>query len=267
MKENLLHGKNIAVFASYGAIGKVVAETLANKGAHVFISGRNQEKLSLLEQKIKSTGGKVTSKIVDATNEDEVAYFLGYIKKEGKELSGVFNAIGTMMKGKDHVKPALKITVDLFRKYFDNMVISQFITSREAAKIMSAQKYGSIVLMSATPSQGVAPLIPGPSTAHAAVDGLGRCLATEWGPMGIRVNSIMSGGMTETPNIKQVHAGMAREMNVPLDVMIENTSMQSALRRGPSVQETAEVVSFLLSDNASSITGAIINSSCGAIID
>lgn len=267
MSTRSLEGKTIAVFAAYGAIGSVVTKTLAEKGATLLISGRDLDRLDELRVIIEKTGSHVYVQQIDATDEKQVREAFESWQQNEIIVDGVFNAIGSRMLGIDQVKPACETSVQLFKKYFDNMVVSQFITSREASRIMQRRGKGSIVMMGATPARGQAALITGPSVAHAAVEGMARCLATEWGPLGIRVNCVMSSGIIETPNIQEVLAGIARETGASQESIQERVKMQAALRRSPTTKEIAEVVSFLFSKNSSALTGAILNASCGSVLD
>jgi enoyl-[acyl-carrier-protein] reductase (NADH) len=73
--------------------------------------------------------------------------------------------------------------------------------------------------------------------------------------------------MPETRTIQQAFDGMARTLGVPKDALAKGFIDKPLLKRMPTLAETANVVAYLASDQASSITGAIINSSCGEILD
>jgi NAD(P)-dependent dehydrogenase (short-subunit alcohol dehydrogenase family) len=120
---------------------------------------------------------------------------------------------------------------------------------------------------SATPAKGVAPFIAGASATKAAVEGLARCLATEWGPLGIRVVCVRSAGIPESPRIQEVFEGMARIAGVPKDALFQAAKEKTLLKRMPTLGETAAITAFLASDGASSLTGAIINASRGEVLD
>ena len=266
-QNGILHGKTALIFGAGGAIGSTVATTFAREGATLFLSGRHIDSVNKIAEQIKSSGYDAASDLVDAVNEDKVnKYFEKVFKKTGK-IDIVFNAIGSRLDGAIHVMPSTETSLETFKMYLNNMVLSQFLTSRVAAKYMQKQSKGSIVLMTATPSRGVAPFLPGACAGHAAIDGLARCLALEFGAMGIRVNAVMSGGMQETPNIQEVIKGMAKLVGAPVEALMQQVKEKSILKRTSTLKETAEVVTFIASDKASSITGAIINASCGEVLD
>lgn len=263
----ILKDKVAVIFGAGGAIGSTVARHFAAEGAVLFLSGRNLSSVKIVGDEIRKTGYPCTESQVNAVKEEEVNQYMENVYQQAGRIDIVFNAIGSRMDGALQVMPSTETPLEVFLMYLNNMVLSQFLTARVAAKYMSRNKSGSVVLMSATPSRGVAPFLPGASTGHAAVDGLARCLATEWGMMGIRVNAVMSGGMQETPNIQEVLAGMARVAGAPVDALKQQVIEKSILRRTTTLKETAQVITFLASDKASSITGAIINASCGEVLD
>jgi len=266
-QSNILQGKTALVFGAGGAIGSIVAKTFAREGANVFLSGRHLESVQKTSEHIRSQGFEAVVDVVDATNEEQVNNYIEKVFKTAGKIDIVFNAIGSRMDGATQMMPSTQTPLKVFTMYMNNMVLSQFLTARVAAKYMMQQGKGSIVMMGATPSKGVASFLPGASTGHAAIDGLTRCLAAEFGAMGIRVNAVMSGGMQETPNIQEVLSGMAKIIGVPKEALMQQVKEKCVLKRGSTLVETAEVIAFIASDRASSITGAIINASCGEVLD
>lgn len=266
-QKGILEGKVALVFGAGGAIGSTVSKAFAQAGATVYLAGRTLSSVQKTCTAVTSGGYIAYADEVNAIDEMQVnAYFEKVFNKEGK-IDIVFNAIGSRMDGAIHVMPSTETPLDVFKLYLNNMVLSQFLTARVGARYMARQNKGAIVLMSATPSRGVAPFLPGASVGHSAIDGLARCLATEFGPVGIRVNAVMAGGMQETPNIQAVLNGMSKLTGVPLEALMQGVKEKSALKRTSTLAETAEVITFMASDKSSSITGAIINASCGEVLD
>jgi NAD(P)-dependent dehydrogenase (short-subunit alcohol dehydrogenase family) len=106
----------------------------------------------------------------------------------------------------------------------------------------------------------------GHSAAHAAIEGLVKSLAAEWSPSGVRVTGLMSGGMPETTRIGEVLATMAKFAGVAPGDMGEVTRQKTQLKRMPTLDQTASVAAFLASDYSGSLTGTIVNASCGEVI-
>ncbi|MGH8915730.1 MAG: SDR family oxidoreductase, partial [Acidimicrobiia bacterium] len=87
------------------------------------------------------------------------------------------------------------------------------------------------------------------------------------GPQGVRVVSVRTMGMAETRTMRQTYETAGREMGVPTDKVAEMIASRALLRRAPTLLDTAKLISFLASDEARSITGAIVNASSGQVLD
>jgi NAD(P)-dependent dehydrogenase (short-subunit alcohol dehydrogenase family) len=74
-------------------------------------------------------------------------------------------------------------------------------------------------------------------------------------------------GIGETRTMQQTYELGGQSMGMPAEKMHAIVASRALLGRSPSVAETATLLAFLASDEAAAITGAIINSSCGQVID
>jgi NAD(P)-dependent dehydrogenase (short-subunit alcohol dehydrogenase family) len=132
---------------------------------------------------------------------------------------------------------------------------------------MSREGSGVIIILSGTPSRGVAPNTSAIGAAFGAVEALTRSLAVELGPAGVRVVCVRSMGMAETRTMQQTYEMAGKAMGVPKEKMAEIVTSRALLRRSPSLVDTAKLISFLASDEAPTITGAIVNCSSGQVLD
>ncbi len=172
-----------------------------------------------------------------------------------------------MERGEDLVAPSTDIAQEAFTHYMTHAVVSQFLTARAAAKHMLAKRSGAVIFLGATPATGLAPFVAGATAAHAAIEGLTRCLATEWSPSGVRVVCIRASGMQDTQRIRRVRGAIAKLVGAPEPAFAQGVIEKSLLKRTLTVEETAELVAFLASDVAAPLTGAILNASCGEVLD
>jgi NAD(P)-dependent dehydrogenase (short-subunit alcohol dehydrogenase family) len=140
------------------------------------------------------------------------------------------------------------------------ILLSTFLTSRIVARSMAERKAGSIVTLTATLSSMTAPFMAGITATSAAIEGLTRSLAGEFGPAGIRVNCVRGNGMPETRTIQETVAGYI-ELGYAIPMALP------PLGRPITVAETAAAVAFLLSDHASGMTGQVVTVSAGAFVD
>ncbi|MCA9840401.1 MAG: SDR family oxidoreductase [Trueperaceae bacterium] len=256
----LLKDKHAVIFAATGAVASEVARTFAREGAHVWLSGRNEAKLSELVDEIQQQGGNAHFHLLDATNPQAVGHYVAHIAKEIPSLDITFNGIG--LPPKDLGYPALSAVQPLedFFKPINLIVGSTFLTSREVAKVMQGQGHGSIITLSATLNVMPAAFMAGISAACGAVESITRSLAGEFGPSGIRVNCVRGNAMPETATIQLTTAGL----EAILGRMPEPSP--PPLGRPITVAETAKTAAYLASDLASGVTGQVVMVSAGAFV-
>lgn len=264
----LLSGKIIVIVGAAGAIGSEVSRTMASHGAQVLMLGRTKQSLESIASQIRQTGGKASVFVADATDRDSVTNCFAEIVNQFQRIDAIINTIGIDSKHASTLcAPSTEVNKEAFLEYSDTVVWSQFLTASVAASYMQKQKAGVVMFLTATPARGVAPFMAGHSAGHAAIEGLVRALATEWGAAGIRVVGIRSGGMPETRRLQEVLGAMARLVGAPEAEFMQHAQQKPLLGRMPKLKETAGVAAFLASNLASSLTGAIINSSCGEVVD
>jgi 3-oxoacyl-[acyl-carrier protein] reductase len=252
-----LTDKNALIFAATGGIGSEVARTFARQGAHVFISGRNAEPLEQLASEIRAQGGRASAEIVDATDQAAVQAYVDQIVAEVGRIDATFNAIG--QRPSELAYPALSTeqSLDDFFKPLHVILGSTFLTSRTVGAQMARQGSGSIVTLSATLSVWTGAYMAGISATCAAIEGLTRSLAGEFGPSGVRVNCVRGNAMMETRTIAETGAGLMRLGYQP--------SMSPTLLGRPiSVGETAATAAFLASEASSGITAQVLTVAAGA---
>jgi 3-oxoacyl-[acyl-carrier protein] reductase len=256
-----LTAKNILVFAATGAIAGGAARKFAREGAHVWISGRDAGRLEALADEIRAAGGNATPHVVDATDEAQVTDYVAQVAGQAGRIDGVFNGIGGRPADLRYPQPSSTQALADFMHPLHVVVGSQFLTSRTAAAHMAQQGTGgAIVILTATLSRMTAPFMAGITAASTAVEGLARALAGEFGPAGIRVNVVRGSGMPETRTIPETVGdtialtGKAPSMTLP------------PLGRPISVAETVNAAAFLLSDDASGMTGQVVTVCAGAFV-
>jgi 3-oxoacyl-[acyl-carrier protein] reductase len=253
----MLSGKQAVIFAATGGIGSEVARTFARQGAHVFISGRNAASLEQLAGEIRNAGGKVSAEVVDATDPAAVQQYVDQVIAEAGQIDVTFNAIG--QRPSELAYPALSTeqSLDDFFKPLHVILGSTFLTSRTVGAQMVKQGHGSIITLSATLSVWTGAYMAGISATCAAIEGLTRSLAGEFGPAGVRVNCVRGNAMLETRTIAETGAGLVALGYQP--------SMSPTLLGRPiTVGETAATAAFLASDHASGITAQVLTVAAGA---
>lgn len=261
-----LQGKIAAIFGAGGEVGAAVANEFAAQGAHLFLSGRTRSRVQNVADAIRGNGWTAAVAELNALDDDAVTSYIDRVVAEAGRLDIVFNAVGPQPIEYDNATSTMDLSVDKFMLPISTIVASQFITARSAARHMVRQGSGVVIFLSATVSQGTSNT-SAIGAAYGALESLTRSLAVDFGPRGVRVVSVRSMGMTETRTMQQTFEIGGRAMGLPKEKLEEIITSRALLGRSPSVADTARLVSFLASDEAQSITGAIINSSSGQVLD
>ncbi len=264
--EPRLAGKVAVIFGAGGEVGTAVAKELAAEGARLFLSGRTGSRVRATADAI-STDGQTAAVELDALDEEAVNRHVDDVVETAGRLDIVFNAMGPQPTEYGNGTSTMDLPIEEFMLPITSIVPSAFITARAAARHMVEGGSGVLVFLSGTPSRGVAPNTSAIGAAFGAVESLTKSLAVELGPLGVRVVCVRSMGMAETRTMQQTYEMAATAMGVPKEKMAEIVTSRALLRRSPSLVDTAKLISFLVSDEASSITGAIVNSSAGQVLD
>ena len=87
----LLEGKNAVIYGGGGSIGGAVARAFAREGAHVFLAGRTEAKLTEVANDIREAGGEAETAAVDALDEDAVDRHAGAVVGKAGSIDISFN--------------------------------------------------------------------------------------------------------------------------------------------------------------------------------
>jgi 3-oxoacyl-[acyl-carrier protein] reductase len=264
--ESRLEGKVAVIFGAGGQVGAAVARELAAQGARLFLSGRTTSRVRAAAGAI-SAAGQTAAAELDALDEEAVNRHVDQVVETTGRIDIVFNAMGPQPTEYGNGTSTMDLTIEEFMLPITTIVPSAFITARAAARHMVREGSGVLIFLSGTPSRGVAPNTSAIGAAFGAVESLTRSLAVELGPLGVRVVCVRTMGMAETRTMQQTYEMAATTMGVPKEKMAEIVTSKAVLRRSPSLVDTAKLISFLASDEAGSITGAIVNSSAGQVLD
>lgn len=263
----LLHEKVAVIFGAGGAIGSRVAREFSHEGATVLLSGRRLDPVEKVLKDIRSSNAKADAAEVDALDEKAVNEYLERVLEQAGRIDIVFNAVGPQPIEFDNGKSTMELSFEKFLIPMNTYVASNFLTTRAAARHMLPRRSGVILFVTASPSMGIAPHISAIGAAMGALEAMMRCFAAEWSPSGVRVVGVRSAGMHDTRTIHQTFENMGRTVGLTEEQFTKQVQQQTLLKRMPVVDDTAKIAAFLASDRANTITGAILNSTCGQIID
>ena len=249
----LLKGRTVVVTGSTRGIGKVTAQHLADAGAHVAVVGRNQDRGRRVVDEISSSGGTARFFPCDLTEEANVSsLFLQVVDHFGPVDAVVGNAAATDVATRDH-RVTEQSTED-FEHFMRSNVRSAFWTFKYGIPAMG-DTGGAFVTVSSMASTTPMPRQPSYSTSKAAVCGLARQVAVDYGMEGIRSNILLL-GFVET-NASRPLLGEARIGDV-----IRATTGGAP----PTALDVARSIAFLVSDSATGFNGATLTLDRGMTI-
>jgi NAD(P)-dependent dehydrogenase (short-subunit alcohol dehydrogenase family) len=261
----MLKDKVAVVYGAGGAVGGAVARAFASEGADLHLAGRNLARLEAVANEIVGAGGSAEAAAVDALDEVALDQHLQNVVDKAGRIDISFNAIG-VPNPKARV-PLVELDLEQFSLPITTYTRSYFLTARLAARRMVVNRSGVIMTITSTPSRTGVPLIGGGGPAMAAVEALTRGLSAELAPYGIRVVGLRPQGMPETPRIRESFEGYAKASGMTWDQFQESLASRTHPRRLSTLEEMANVAAFLASDQASGLTGTIVNLTMGSLDD
>jgi 3-oxoacyl-[acyl-carrier protein] reductase len=258
----LLENKNAVVYGAGGAIGGAVARAFAREGARLFLAGRTLDNVEAVAKEISDAGGMAESARVDALDEQAVEDHIADVAGKTDRIDVLCNAIGMEdIQG----APLLDMSFEDFAQPVAIATRTQFLTARAVARRMVRQGSGVILTVTAEPTPS--PKIGGFGVACAAIEGLWRSFAAELGPHGVRLIVLRSAGSPDTPAVQEVWRIHAKAAGRPLEEYTADSGSGTLLGRLPMLAEVANAATIMASDHASAMTGAMVNVTCGALVD
>jgi NAD(P)-dependent dehydrogenase (short-subunit alcohol dehydrogenase family) len=261
----LLKDKVAVIYGAGGAIGSAVARAFATEGANLFLTGHHLAPVKAVAKEVVSAGGSAEAAEVDALDEQAVDTHLRSVIDTTGRVDISFNAIG-LPNPKIRV-PLVELDVEQFSLPIATYTTSYFLTARLAARRMLANRSGVIMTVTAVLSRTGTPLVGGGGPAMAAVEALTRELSAELAPQGIRVVGLRPQGMPETSRIQESFELYADASGMTWEQFHELLASRTHTRRLSTLAEMANVAVFMASDQASGMTGTVVNLSLGSLDD
>src|SRR5580704_4577178 len=244
-----LSGRVALVTGASQGIGRACALKLSASGATVAVAARNQEKLIELVQQIEASGGKASAFPVDVADEEQIkAAFKAHLGQLGKIDILVNNA------GITRDQLVLRMKRADWDSVLNTNLTSAYLCIQQVIGSMLKQRWGRIINISSVFGQTGQAGQANYAASKAGLIGLSMAIAREVGSRNITCNAVAP-GFIETA----MTSGLSDDFK-------QNALKMIPLARIGTSDDVASAVAFLASDQASYITGHVLNVNGGMLM-
>ena len=235
----------VLITGALTGIGRATAVAFARHGARLVVSGRREAEGKALEAELRRLGTEAAFIQADVRRDDDIRNLVDQTVARFGRLDVAVNNAGT----EGHVGPITEQTAESYAETFDTNVLGVILSMKHEVRVMQGQGNGSIINISSTYGhEGAAGASVYVGSKH-AVEGITKSVALETAKSGIRVN-VVAPGPTDT-------GMLTRFTGTPQDkaALVATVPMG---RLGLS-EELANAIVFIASDEASFITGHVLD--------
>ena len=229
------------VTGSSRGIGRAIALTLSHEGFYIVVASPEVENNELVAGEIRAAGGEAMTLNLDISSQESVKEGFAQVLAAKERVDVLINNAGITRDGLAmRMKPA---DWDLVLKI---NLTGAFFACQQALPGMMKSRWGRIVNMASVVGQAGSPGQANYVASKAALIGLTKALAQEMGSRGITVNAVAP-GYIETVMTKVLPEAVKQKYLASIP-----------LRRAGTIADVAAAVKFLVSDDASYITGHVL---------
>ena len=253
----MLENKVVVISGVGPALGTTLARRCAEAGADLVLAARTSERLEEVATIVTGLGRKALTVTTDITDDSQVDNLVERSMQEYGQVDVLINNAFRVPSMKplaettfEHIREAIELTV------LGALRLTQGFTPALSEVNGSVVNVNSMVIRHSQPKYGAYKM------AKAALLAMSQSLATELGPLGIRVNSVAPGyiwGWT----LKSYFSHQAGKYGTTVEQIYDAAAAASDLKRLPTEEEVASAILFMASDLASGITGATLDVNCG----
>lgn len=247
MALNGLDGKVAIVTGGARGIGAAVAARLCDEGARVAVVDLDGSAADRVVASLPD--GAAVAVEADVTSEAGVDHYVG----RALEVFGRIDLFHNNAGIEGRLAPIVDLDAEEFEAVMAVNVRGVFLGLRAVLRQLSAQGTGGAIVNTSSVAglSGAVAMAPYVTSKHAVI-GLTRCAAVEGGPLGVRVNGVLPGA-TATDMLDRIERGMG----VAPDIVRSRFEAMTPLGRYAEASEVAAVVAWLLSDEASYVSGGM----------
>lgn len=241
-----LAGKRAVITGASLGIGRATAIRFAQEGARVGLIARRREPLDEVVSAIAAAGGESLALPADVSDEAQVSAAIDTAAEAWGGLDIVVSNAGIELPDQD--APVHRLELSTWRHVLDVNLTGQFLACKHGIRHLLAGGAGGAVVCVGSPCgvMGICTNEPAYSASKAGVMSMARVMANDYVADGIRVNTVIP-GLIDTPMNDYVmrDPGLLRQWTSGIP-----------MKRAGTADETAAVIVFLASDEASYVTGA-----------
>ena len=247
-----LNGKHALVGGSSRGIGRAIACQLAHSGARVTFAARSEDQLaSLVEELRQQTGQKHSYIKVDYTDLPAYGEQIKVYLRENPVDILVNNTQGPPAGN------SLEQAPGAYQKAFDLLFQTAVLNSRYALPHMQEQHWGRIINVASVSVREPLGYLALSNTIRAAVVSWGKTMASDVGPFGITVNSVLT-GYFDTERLASLNSAKAKQLGIAPGEVTGQLIEKVPVRRLGKPEEYGYLAAFLASDQAAYLNGAVI---------
>jgi NAD(P)-dependent dehydrogenase (short-subunit alcohol dehydrogenase family) len=251
----LLEGKVAIVTGGGRGIGRAIALKFASEGAAVVVTARTEPEIKQVANDIRQASGKAAFIVADVGRESDCERIVA----AGRQSFGEIHILVNNAAIYGPVQPVEKFSTRDWDAVMAVNLRAPMLLSQLVLPEMYQRKSGAILNISTVGAKMAFALSGAYTASKAGLIGLTRVLAAEAARKGVRVNAICPGPVTETKMSKDLTLEFAAYFGSKRDESLKRMIDGILQGRPQTVEEIASAALFLVSDQASAITGQTLN--------
>jgi NAD(P)-dependent dehydrogenase (short-subunit alcohol dehydrogenase family) len=257
---NGLAGRSVIVTGGASGIGRAAAERLAREGAAVAIVDRNEQLGAEVAGALRAAGARALSIACDVSREDEVRTAIERAAREHGPVGGLVTSAGVFDPG--DMRPVADVELATFERTLAINLGGTFLFVKHClphllrAPAGARGTRGAIVTVASTAGIRGHGFGSGYTASKGGVVALTRLVAFQYGEQGVRANCLCP-GLTQTPMVGGAYDDPATARQVTRGI---------PLRRIAQAEEVGDLACYLLSEDASYVSGQVIAADGGATV-
>ena len=251
---NGVEAKSVLITGAGGGLGRAAAVQFAMRGAKLALTDCDEDSLALTIELVRKCGAQVIGQAGDIVDPTTATQLVASAESSLGGIDGVCNIAGVLSVG-----PIEDGSIAEFDRAMHINCMAQLIVIQKALPALKRSQRASIVNVASIGALTALPLMSIYCASKAAVLGLTRAVASELAPK-IRCNVICPGGI-DTPMSQTLLAGFDQSER---EALLPKLTGRQLMKRFAQPDEIASAILFLISDESSFLTGAVVPVDGGA---